>query len=178
MKNLTVLVMLLTMTIFIGCRNKGIKKGRILGGYCFKEFNQKEKEDVKFLFDGDIFTEVVLENGDTIHAEIDQKELANPPELSTYNLDFPSLIQSTTQILETVVSSSTKIEELVNNSTLNTWVQTGHQLHSERKTCVFCNNKISDDRREELRQHFDQETQNLQNRILKGIEKANKLIRK
>lgn len=107
---------------------------------------------------------------------IDQKELANPPELSTYNLDFPSLIQSTTQILETVVSSSTKIEELVNNSTLNTWVQTGHQLHSERKTCVFCNNKISDDRREELRQHFDQETQNLQNRILKGIEKLTSLL--
>jgi hypothetical protein len=87
MKNLTVLVMLLTMTIFIGCRNKGIKKGRILGGYCFKEFNQKEKEDVKFLFDGDIFTEVVLENGDTIHAEIDQKKLAERLVKNKLNVD-------------------------------------------------------------------------------------------
>lgn len=109
-------------------------------------------------------------------AIITQKELANPPELSTHTLNFTSLVQSTTAILKTIVGGSTKIEELVNNSTLNTWVQTGHQLHSDRATCAFCNNEISDNRREELRNHFDQETQNLQNRISKGIEHLNDVL--
>lgn len=103
-------------------------------------------------------------------AIIDQKELENPPEISSYTLNFPSLLHSTTEILKTIVGGSKKIVELVNNSNLNTWVQKGHELHTDRTACAFCNNEISDHRREELKNHFDQETQNLQNRISKGIE--------
>lgn len=66
--------MLLLLTIMVSCQKT--KKGRILGGYCFKELTQKEKEAVKSLWDGDVCTEVVLENGDTIHAAINQKKLA------------------------------------------------------------------------------------------------------
>ena len=107
---------------------------------------------------------------------ITQKELDNPPEVSAYTLNFTSLIQSTAAILKTIVGGSAKIEELVNNSALNTWVQTGHQLHSDRTTCAFCNNEILEKRREELRKHFDQETQLLQNRISKGIEHLTGLL--
>lgn len=103
-------------------------------------------------------------------ALIAQNELENPPEISTYALNFPSLIQSSDETLKTVVGGTQKIEELVNNSVLNTWVQTGLQLHNDRSTCAFCNNELSDQRRDELRHHFDKETQNLQNRISKGIE--------
>jgi len=75
MKKLRIFIgMLLLLTIMVSCQKS--KKGRILGGYCFKEFNQKEKEDVKSLWDGEVFTEVVLENGDTIHAAIAETELA------------------------------------------------------------------------------------------------------
>ncbi|ENU81769.1 hypothetical protein F975_00384 [Acinetobacter sp. ANC 3789] len=107
---------------------------------------------------------------------ITQKELDNPPEVSTYTLNFTSLIQSTTEILKTIVGGSKKIGELVNNNALNIWVQTGHQLHSDRTTCAFCNNEISENRREELRNHFDLETQNLRNRISKGIEHLTGLL--
>lgn len=102
-------------------------------------------------------------------ALIRQVELPNPPELSTYNLNFQSLIHSTTEILQAVVGSSNKIEELQNNPSLNSWVQTGHPLHTDRTHCVFCTNEISAKRRQELAQHFDQEFQALQNRISKGI---------
>lgn len=101
---------------------------------------------------------------------LDQRELASPPNITTYSLNLPSIIKSIDETLKTVVGDSTKIEELVNSSTLNTWVQTGHQLHTDRTICLFCSNEISNDRREKLRNHFDQETQNLQKRISKGIE--------
>lgn len=107
---------------------------------------------------------------------IQQRELSNPPDLHTFTLNFTSLIDSTTEILKTIVGGSHKIEELRNNSDLNTWVQTGHQLHSDRTNCAFCSNEISESRRHELRNHFDQETQKLQNRILKGIKHLDQLL--
>lgn len=109
-------------------------------------------------------------------ALIIQNKLANPPELSAYVLNFSSLIQSTDEILKTIVGGSQKIEELVKNSSLNTWVQTGHHLHKDRTTCAFCTNEINDDRQAQLRNHFDQETQKLQSRISKGIEHLESLL--
>ncbi|OTG79218.1 AAA family ATPase [Acinetobacter sp. ANC 4648] len=109
-------------------------------------------------------------------ALITQKQLENPPELSVYTLNFSSLTQSTDEILKTIVGGSQKIEELVKNSALNTWVQTGHQLHKDRTTCAFCTNEITGDRQTQLRNHFDQETQKLQSRISKGIEHLENLL--
>lgn len=100
---------------------------------------------------------------------IAQRELDNPPDVSTYTLNFSSLIQSIDETLKTVVGGSNKIPELTQDNLLNQWVQTGHQLHHERTTCAFCNNQISNERRDELRHHFDEETQKLQARISKGI---------
>ncbi|WP_347456110.1 AAA family ATPase [Acinetobacter thermotolerans] len=107
---------------------------------------------------------------------IQQRELSAPPELLPYTLNFSSLINSTTQILKTIVGGSQKIEELVQNSDLNSWVQEGHHLHKDRTTCAFCTNEITEKRQIELRHHFDQETQILQNRISDGIEHINNLL--
>lgn len=109
-------------------------------------------------------------------ALIRQVELPPPTELTTYTLNFSSLINSTAQILKTVVGGSQKIEELVKDSELNSWVQKGHHLHKDRSSCAFCTNKISEQRQTELRQHFDQETQLLQNRIADGIGKIKEFL--
>ena len=107
---------------------------------------------------------------------ITQTQLENPPELSAYSLNFVSLVKSIDEILKTTVSGSEKIEELVNNSTLNMWVQTGHELHKDRTTCAFCTNEITSDRQIQLRNHFDQETQKLQLRISNGIKHLESLL--
>ncbi|WP_180153086.1 MULTISPECIES: AAA family ATPase [unclassified Acinetobacter] len=107
---------------------------------------------------------------------IQQRELSAPPELLPYTLNFSSLINSTSQILKTVVGGSQKLEELVKDSELNLWVQKGQHLHKDRSSCAFCTNEISQQRQTELRQHFDQETQILQDRIADGIEQINKLL--
>ncbi len=98
-----------------------------------------------------------------------QSKLNNSPEVPTYTLNFSTLLNSVDVILKMVVGGSHKIEELRNNPSLNSWVQSGHPLHKDRTHCAFCTNEISAKRRQELAQHFDQETQNLQSRISKGI---------
>ncbi|WP_180146305.1 AAA family ATPase [Acinetobacter sp. YH12052] len=103
-------------------------------------------------------------------ALIKQNELTTPPEIPKYTLNFSSLAQATNETLKTVVNLSGKIEELTNNPTLNSWVQTGHQLHQHRETCAFCSNEISEERGQTLKQHFNQEFQLLQSRISKGIQ--------
>ena len=98
-----------------------------------------------------------------------QSKLNNSPEVPTYTLNFSTLLNSVDEILKIVVGGSHKIEELVNDPSLNSWVQTGHHLHKGHTHCAFCTNEISAKRRQELAQHFDQETQNLQSRISKGM---------
>ena len=105
-----------------------------------------------------------------------QRKLSAPPELSPYTLNFSSLITSTNDILKSVVGSSDKIDELKNNPSLNSWARIGHPLHNDRTTCAFCNNEISDQRRKELANHFDEETDKLRDRISKGIKYLDKLL--
>lgn len=105
-----------------------------------------------------------------------QRKLSAPPELSPYTLNFSSLFTSTNDILKSVVGSSEKIDELKNNPSLNSWAQIGHPLHNDRTTCAFCNNEISDQRRKELANHFDEETDKLRDRISKGIQYLDKLL--
>lgn len=107
---------------------------------------------------------------------IQQRELSDPPELLSFNLNFASLVNSTAVILKTIVGSSKKIEELVNNSDLHKWVEIGHPLHKDRNTCSFCNNEISATRRKELQNHFDQETQKLQSKIAEKIKDLDQLL--
>ncbi|WP_338560456.1 AAA family ATPase [Acinetobacter sp. KS-LM10] len=103
-------------------------------------------------------------------ALVKQTELPSPPDIPKYTLNFSSLVQATNETLTTVVNLSGKIEELTSNPTLNSWVQTGHQLHHDRDTCAFCSNKISEEREQTLKQHFNQEFQLLQSRISRGIQ--------
>ncbi|MCH7392107.1 AAA family ATPase [Acinetobacter dispersus] len=109
-------------------------------------------------------------------ALINQIELADPSTILTYNLDFLPSVTSTNKIIEIIVGGDQKIPELVSNDDLNIWVQSGHTLHKDRTTCAFCSNTISEKRREELGQHFDQETEKLQQRISAGIKHLDTLL--
>ncbi len=109
-------------------------------------------------------------NKNLLESLINQRTLQEPPIVSSYNLNFLTFIQSADEILRTIVGSTSKIEELVNNSILNVWVQTGHQLHQDRTTCAFCNNPYEEKRRQEIAAHFDQQTTMLQSRIRTGIQ--------
>ena len=107
---------------------------------------------------------------------LNQQKLSNSLEIPTFTLNFSTLCNSVDEILKIIVGGSHKIDELVSDPSLNSWVQTGHDLHKDRTHCAFCTHEITDKRRQELAQHFDQETQNLQSRISKGIGQLTNLI--
>lgn len=107
---------------------------------------------------------------------LNQQKLNNSLEIPTFTLNFSTLRNSVDEILKIVVGDSHKIDELVSDPSLNSWVQTGLHLHKSRAHCAFCTHEITDKRHQELAQHFDQETQHLQNRISKGIEHLTSLI--
>lgn len=96
-----------------------------------------------------------------------------PPTLATFNTNFSNIVKATESILKSQVGQSNKIEELVQNGTLNKWVEVGLEYHESRATCAFCSNTISTERLESLRQHFDEESQKLKERIQSGINQIN-----
>lgn len=106
---------------------------------------------------------------------ISQTFLMDEPKLLSYELTLTEYITAVQEILNTVVGGDSKIEELVSNGQLNKWVEEGLKLHAGRDSCAFCANHLTNERRAQLRQHFDKETENLQNRILNGIESLNHL---
>lgn len=63
----------------------------------------------------------------------------------------------TEELVEKKFETSSKIQELVENSLLNNWVANGLHLHKERKICAFCGNEITDNRIRDLKNHFDKE---------------------
>ncbi|MDM1248497.1 AAA family ATPase [Acinetobacter sp. R933-2] len=96
-----------------------------------------------------------------------------PTALLTFSTNFSNIVKAVESILKSQVGQSNKIKELVQNGTLNKWVEVGLEYHESRATCAFCANTISTERLESLRQHFDEESQKLKDRIQSGITQIN-----
>lgn len=107
-----------------------------------------------------------------------QNKKSDPPSLPQFDINFPNLVQSVKNILSIQVGQSSKIEELVKNGSLNKWVEDGLHHHKEKEICSFCSGEIKTERLNILRQHFDEESQNLKNRIEKGIILLNQSLEK
>ncbi len=97
-----------------------------------------------------------------------------PPVLSKFNTNFSNIVKAVGDILKSQVGQTNKIEELIQNGSLNKWVETGLEHHENRATCAFCSNTISIERLDSLRQHFDEESQKLKERIQSGITQIKK----
>lgn len=98
--------------------------------------------------------------------EIEKKAPSNLP---IYNKNYKSIVKSVQDILHTQVGQSRKIDELINDGQLNKWVEDGMKYHEKRNICAFCSNSLSSARLDALRNHFDEESKRLKERILKDI---------
>lgn len=98
----------------------------------------------------------------------------DPPDVFEYNFDFNSITKAVGDILRTEVGQSNKINELIENGSLNKWVEEGLSHHKEKENCAFCSNILSAKRLEVLRQHFDEESKKLKERIENGVLKIKK----
>lgn len=87
-------------------------------------------------------------------------------EISKPELNFAAIQESVSEIITKIVGKSDKIDALVKNAVLNRWVKEGKSLHTPDSKCGFCNGVISPNRWQELDRHFDEESENLEKKII------------
>ena len=68
------------------------------------------------------------------------------------------------------------IKKLKSNETLNSWVERGVELHSDGNTCEFCGNELTEQRKQELNNHFNDKYKKLQSNLNKEKEYYKKKI--
>jgi len=102
------------------------------------------------------------------------------PEVAELEISFGDIEKSSRELISRKIGQSNKIDSLLKNAVLNRWVKEGRDHHKDKlKVCSFCDNEIDDKRWEELDKHFDEESDKLEDEIiklLKNIEKEEKLI--
>ncbi|WP_333660987.1 AAA family ATPase [Chishuiella changwenlii] len=84
-----------------------------------------------------------------------------------FNDVFAECVDEISSLLMQSLLDGNKISELLANNSLNKWIKTGYELHSDDRecTCKFCGNNISSSRWEQLDNHFDEESKKLENSL-------------
>lgn len=84
---------------------------------------------------------------------------------------FKTLYQDSEEILATKIMPSEPIQELLNDSLLQTWVRTGMDYHRDKRSnCGFCGQPLPKDLWGKLDAHFNKESSNLENKIKRQME--------
>lgn len=89
----------------------------------------------------------------------------------TVDTSYSSLYDRAKVALERVPSASNIIKKFEENEDLSDWVSTGIKLHSVNEECHFCGNTYTQERNNELQEHFSEEYNALISEI-KGIREA------
>ncbi|AWW35189.1 hypothetical protein CT138_10095 [Mannheimia varigena] len=119
------------------------------------------------------------EEQDRLKSLIKEESKTQISPISIPTFCFLELSQQTKVLIEQQILISNPIQELLNNSLLQSWVHQGMHLHKDRETCAFCHNPISTDLWEKLNKHFNQESENLKLKIkslISNIEKEKQKI--
>ena len=106
---------------------------------------------------------------DTVHTSIPTVKLTHQ-----YNI----LKEKTVQLLEKEIGTSNKIQRLIHDAALNSWVKKGVVMADNAPLCPFCGNPVSDDFWSEIHAHFDEESKVLEDTIKNLIKQIEFEIKK
>ncbi len=73
MKKLTTIIVVAIILFCTSCAEKS--KGTLIGPCNMSELNTKDQENLSFLWEGDILVNVKMENGDTLHAVMNENRM-------------------------------------------------------------------------------------------------------
>lgn len=90
---------------------------------------------------------------------------SNIKKANDYTFKYKDLVAETQKLLLKKVESADKIQELVEDALLNSWVKKGLELHINRKSCAFCGQLLPDGRISLLQHHFNEEMDIFQKEI-------------
>jgi len=150
-----------------------------------RDLNIAENYDKRYLqteIDGlpDKSESLILANDEyqkTFTSYRSDEKLPVPPKVYlTSSIDPDDIIRKTKAFLYRSVKSAV-IERLKDNKPLHDWVETGLERHKGKEICEFCGNPITENRIEELNNHYSKELQILNTDLdtFKNTVKAYKL---
>ena len=95
-----------------------------------------------------------------------EKVLRTPKEIETIGLRINDILITVDELCRRPINSSNKIQELLNDIALQTWVKNGLDYNKGRDNCAFCGQPLNDARWAELFSHFDEESEKLNRELL------------
>ena len=103
---------------------------------------------------------------DEYRALLQEAPRAVPAAISVPAIRYDSLHESSSELLTRGIKPTKPIQELLDNTLLQAWVERGRSLHEgKRKLCGFCGSEIPPDLWERLDRHFSQGSQTLRQDI-------------
>lgn len=75
-------------------------------------------------------------------------------------LNFSKLYEDTNKMLSEVPAFSKTIDYLIDNPKTSEWIEKGIELHNGKENCEYCQNKISETRKNDLLAHFSEDLKN------------------
>lgn len=136
----------------------------------------KFKKDADFVFQEEFepITNLEKESLIKITKESDMEKITIK-DLPSFDLE--DLKSKTSNYLKKPVGKTKKILALLEDSEINNWVRVGLGLHQSNdvKNCFYCGNLIGDERKDQLKKHFDKESLELRKDIKFLIEKLDTL---
>ena len=84
---------------------------------------------------------------------------------NSLDVNFDELAQKVEKLVEQKVLTQVPIDELVDAPALADWAERGMDLHAKRETCGFCRNHLTEKIWDDLKNHFNQESQDLKGNI-------------
>lgn len=102
-----------------------------------------------------------------------EEPLADIGTTLSFRPGFKTLCEDSAKILTKGIKPSEPIQELLNDSLLQSWVRSGMDLHrNERSACGFCGQTLPSDIWGRLDAHFSEESLSLEDGIKKQIEEV------
>ncbi|MBA6232427.1 MULTISPECIES: AAA family ATPase [unclassified Colwellia] len=130
-------------------------------------------KDIK-LVQNESYTELSGAEIIKLNALRQDKELDEVTKRVNLQSNFKSLYDSAKTLIESNIKPSKPIQDLLDNYLLNEWVKNGRKLHESVDTCSFCGNPLPADLWKKLDAHFDQESEDLEQKIIALTTKVNR----
>lgn len=137
----------------------GIKHNKAFGDANYNV--TKIKSDINAV-GAESYNPIISEQIEKYHELLKEEPKKEIPESIPFNLKYSSIVTKTKELIEKKIQASDPIQELLNDTVLETWVRNGREHHKETRTqCAFCGSDLPSDLWEKLDKHFNKESEAL-----------------
>ncbi len=148
--------------------NQKIKKNRDYGMPVYNIDNIRRDIEVT---KGPGFVALTPEKQSAKHALLKQEAMPGINDRLVISLAFDDLNTKVEPLLTKEIVPTKPIQELLNDSVLQLWVKQGVAYHrAKRTTCAFCRKALPDDIWQRLDEHFNKESDDLDNALSGAID--------